>query len=59
MLEEAERNRWLITGLIYVDPDQPALYDYMNLVEEPLNRVPAEKLRPSAEALQKINQAMG
>lgn len=59
MLEEAERNRWLITGLIYVDPDQPALYDYMNLIEEPLNRVPAEKLRPSAEALQKINQAMG
>ncbi len=59
MLEEAERNRWLITGLIYVDPGQPALYDYMNLVEEPLNRVPAEKLRPSAEALQKINQSMG
>ncbi len=59
MLEEAERNRWLITGLIYVDPDQPALYDYMNLVEEPLNRVPAEKLRPSVEALQKINQSMG
>ena len=59
MLEEAERNRWLITGLIYVDPDQPALYDYLNLVEEPLNRVPAEQLRPSAEALQKINQSMG
>lgn len=58
MLEEAEKNNWLITGLIYVDPNQPSLYDYLNLTEEPLNRMRAEKLRPSAESLARINESM-
>jgi 2-oxoglutarate ferredoxin oxidoreductase subunit beta len=58
MLEEAEKNRWLLTGLIYVDPEQPTLYDYLNLTEEPLNRISSEQLRPSKETLQEINQSM-
>ncbi len=58
ILEEAEQNNWLLTGLIYVDPEQPSLYDYMNLIDQPLNRVPAEKLRPSPESLANINQNM-
>lgn len=58
ILEEAERNRWLITGLIYINPDQPSLYDYLDVVEEPFNRIPNEKLRPSPESLETINQAM-
>jgi 2-oxoglutarate ferredoxin oxidoreductase subunit beta len=58
MLEEAEKNRWLLTGLIYVDPEQPTLYDYLDLTEEPLNRISSEQLRPSKEALQQINQSM-
>jgi len=58
ILEEAENNNWLVTGLIYVDPDQPSLYDYLNLTEEPLNRIEADKLRPSAETLERINQSM-
>jgi len=57
-LEEAEQNRWLITGLIYVNPDQPSLYDYSNLVDEPLNRLPPEKLRPDEESLAVINDSM-
>lgn len=58
MLEEAEKNRWLLTGLIYVDPEQPTLYDYLDLTEEPLNRMSSDKLRPSQETLQHINQSM-
>ena len=58
ILEEAEQHRWLITGLIFVDPDQPSLYDFSNLSEEPLNRMPAEKLRPGRETLEVINQNM-
>ncbi|KUK95977.1 MAG: Putative 2-oxoglutarate ferredoxin oxidoreductase beta subunit, partial [Anaerolineaceae bacterium 46_22] len=55
---EAEKNRWLLTGLIYVDPEQPTLYDYLDLTEEPLNRMSSDKLRPSQETLQHINQSM-
>jgi len=58
MLEEAEKNRWLLTGLIYVDPDQPTLYDYLDLTDEPLNRMSADRLRPSPETLQQLNQSM-
>jgi 2-oxoglutarate ferredoxin oxidoreductase subunit beta len=58
MLEEAEKHNWLITGLIYVDPDQPSLYDYMNLMDEPLNRTPSNQLRPSPETLTQLNEDM-
>jgi 2-oxoglutarate/2-oxoacid ferredoxin oxidoreductase subunit beta len=58
ILEEAEKNNWLVTGLIYVDPNQPSLYDFMDLVEEPMNRIPANDLRPHPETLEKINQDM-
>lgn len=58
MLEEAEKNQWLITGLIYIDPEQPSLYDYMDLVEQPMNRIRPEDLRPAPETLEKINRDM-
>lgn len=58
ILEEAEINNWFVTGLIYVDPQQPSLYDYMDLVDEPLNRVRSEDLRPAPETLDKINRDM-
>jgi 2-oxoglutarate ferredoxin oxidoreductase subunit beta len=58
ILEEAEMNHYLVTGLIYVDPAQPSLYDYMDLTDEPLNRLPVEKMRPSAESLAEINKSM-
>ena len=58
LLEDAETNRWFVTGLIYVNPDQPSLYDYMDLVDQPLNRTNAEDLRPSPEILEKINNDM-
>lgn len=58
ILEQAEKERWLVTGLIYVDPNQPSLYDYLNLTEKPLNRMTNEELRPSPESLHEINQSM-
>jgi 2-oxoglutarate ferredoxin oxidoreductase subunit beta len=58
ILEEAERNNWLITGLIYVDPDQPSLYEYLNLIDEPLNKMSSDKLRPSPKTLEDLNNNM-
>ena len=40
MLEEANAKQWLMTGLIYINPDQPSLMDIYNLTETPLNRLP-------------------
>ena len=58
VLEEGEQNNWLVTGLIYVDPDQPSLYDYLDLCDEPMNRMPSEKLRPAPETLEILNENM-
>ncbi len=56
VLEEAERNNWMITGILYVDPNQPTVVDAANLIDTPLNRYPTKNLRPSADLLQKLNQ---
>jgi 2-oxoglutarate/2-oxoacid ferredoxin oxidoreductase subunit beta len=57
MLEQAIRRNWLITGLIYVDPNAQTIYDMYPLGSEPLNRIPTDKLRPDRKALETINQS--
>jgi 2-oxoglutarate ferredoxin oxidoreductase subunit beta len=58
VLEEANRKEWLLTGLIYIDPDEHTLLDIYNLVEEPLNRLTEGRLRPAPETMAKINDLM-
>jgi hypothetical protein len=48
----------LLTGLLYVDPNVPILFDKYNIPETPLNRLANEKLRPSSEVLDAINNSM-
>lgn len=57
MLEEAQRNDWLVTGLIYFNPQQPSLFDQLNLVDQPLNRLKEDQLRPSRESIEALNQS--
>src|SRR5512138_1706171 len=58
VLEESERNNWLVTGLLYVKPEQPSLTDRYNLVERPLNRLNDEDLRPQPEMMKTVNDLM-
>ena len=58
ILDEAERNSWLVTGLLYVKPDQQALTDRYDLVDTPLNRLSDEDLRPRPEMIQTVNDLM-
>jgi 2-oxoglutarate ferredoxin oxidoreductase subunit beta len=51
MLEEAQQNNWLVTGLIYLNTAPPSIYDLYNLPGTPLNRLTEEKLRPSKDSL--------
>ncbi|MEN8172579.1 MAG: 2-oxoacid:ferredoxin oxidoreductase subunit beta [Chloroflexota bacterium] len=57
-LEDANRKQELITGLIYINPDQPTIFDMKNLPDKALNRLTAEEIRPKPEALDKINAIM-
>ena len=57
MLEEAIRRNWLVTGLIYVNPTSPNIFDYYSLGDTPLNRQQKEKLRPDRTSLELINRS--
>jgi 2-oxoglutarate ferredoxin oxidoreductase subunit beta len=58
LLEEANRKDWLITGLIYIDTQQPSLFDIYNLPDSPLNRLEESQMRPSPESIDQVNAMM-
>ncbi len=58
ILEEAQRNNWLITGLLYVDTSKPTLTESHGLVDTPLNRLADADLRPAPEIMAKVNDLM-
>lgn len=58
ILEEAQRNNWLITGLIYVEPDAPSMVDVSNLPDTALNRMTEAQLRPPRESMEMVNSMM-
>jgi 2-oxoglutarate ferredoxin oxidoreductase subunit beta len=58
MLEEAGRENWLVTGLIYVEPEKPSFIDTYNLVDTPLNRLTEADLRPARESINRVNEMM-
>jgi 2-oxoglutarate ferredoxin oxidoreductase subunit beta len=58
VMDEAQRNSWLITGLLYVDTSKPSLTEIYDLVDTPLNRLEEADLRPAPEMIDKINALM-
>jgi 2-oxoglutarate/2-oxoacid ferredoxin oxidoreductase subunit beta len=53
-LQWAQEKQEFITGLIYFNPDRPSLAEVSNMGDSPLSYLPNEKLRPPAEALNKV-----
>jgi 2-oxoglutarate ferredoxin oxidoreductase subunit beta len=53
LLEEAHQKQEFITGLIYLNEGRPTLPELEHLPEEPLARLPEERVRPNREALAK------
>lgn len=58
MLDQADKEEILLTGIFYLDTKKPSLVDMKNIPDSPLNRLPDEKLRPSREVLDRINAMM-
>jgi 2-oxoglutarate ferredoxin oxidoreductase subunit beta len=54
VLEEAQRNNWLVTGLIFIEEKVPSLFDEYNIPDQ-LNRLSSDKLRPPKESMDKMN----
>jgi 2-oxoglutarate ferredoxin oxidoreductase subunit beta len=58
VMEEAQSNNWMLTGLLYVDTTKPNLTSIYNLVDMPLNRLTEADLRPAPEMIDKVNALM-
>jgi 2-oxoglutarate ferredoxin oxidoreductase subunit beta len=58
MLEEAQRNNWMVTGLLYVETDKPSLTEMYNLTDTPLNRLTEADLRPAPAMMKTVNDLM-
>jgi 2-oxoglutarate ferredoxin oxidoreductase subunit beta len=56
MLEEAEKDHLLLTGLIYIEPTKGTFFDQFDLVETPLNRLQSSRIRPDSKQLDRINE---
>lgn len=58
VMEEAQSNKWMLTGLLYLDTSKPNLTSQYNLVDTPLNRLTEVDLRPERSAIDKVNALM-
>lgn len=58
IVEEANTEEALITGLIYVDISRPSLHDVHELVDTALNRLTEKELRPNKKTLEAVNAKM-
>lgn len=58
VMEEAQRNNWLVTGLLYINTTKPTLTSIYNLVDTPLNRLTEADLRPERSMIDEVNALM-
>ena len=58
VMEEAQQNGWLLTGLLYMDTTKPTLTQMYDLVDTPLNRLTEADLRPDRSMIDKVNALM-
>ena len=57
-LHETARRGEFATGLIYIEPDRDDFITQLNVVDEPLARLPLERVRPGREALEEIMEGL-
>ena len=57
-LYEARREQRLVTGLLFVDPNQARFQDDLALVETPLAHLPLDKVRPPQSALDEVMEQL-
>ena len=59
VLHETSRRGEFATGIIYLEPDRDDFLTQLNLVDEPLARLPQERVRPPKAVLDEILDALG
>ncbi len=58
MLQEARREQRLVTGLLYVNPGQPAFEEDLKLTDTPLAHLSLDRVRPPKAVLEEIMEQL-
>ncbi len=58
VLEKAHAKGEMLTGVFYVNTEAPSFIDLLNLVDEPLARLPESAVRPPRQALDEIMESL-
>jgi 2-oxoglutarate ferredoxin oxidoreductase subunit beta len=58
VLGEAHEKGEMLTGIFYVNTKAPSFVDLLNLVDEPLAKLPESQVRPPREALNEIMESL-
>jgi 2-oxoglutarate ferredoxin oxidoreductase subunit beta len=58
VLNETRRRGEYATGVIYVEPDKDDFLTMLNMVDEPLSKLPEEVVRPSKAAFDEIMKSL-
>ena len=53
-LMEAQENNEILTGIFYINTEQPTFIDLLNVVDEPLATLPESRVRPPQRVLDEI-----
>jgi len=57
-LMEAQDNNEILTGIFYINTEQPTFIDLLNVVDEPLGTLPESLTRPPKSALDALMTAL-
>jgi 2-oxoglutarate ferredoxin oxidoreductase subunit beta len=55
---EAQDNNEILTGVFYINTEQPTFIDLLNMVDEPLATLPESLTRPPKSALDALMTAL-
>ena len=55
---DAHEKNEVLTGIFYVDTTKPSFTDLLNLVDEPLGTLPADRVRPGKAVLDEVMQRL-
>jgi len=58
LLAESKHRGELLTGIFYVNPAGKNFIDLLNIVDEPLNNLPLERVRPGRQALDELMEEL-
>lgn len=56
-VHQANQKGEVLTGLLYINPDQMEVHQVLNTISQPLNELGIGELMPGAEALEEINNS--